>query len=147
LACLYKFADKLLGIRTYMSHFYQLNVLASEVWLLPCPHAQLYCVGFHIFKCVGYFIFICLKDSSSLLFFLPFFQVFTHCMFPSVGWVKYEILLFAVDAIFGTVIFLCLCIVFFLLFYFVVVVSLQVCLSAFCFFAVCSVLLSVVYFV
>jgi hypothetical protein len=34
-----------------------------------------------IFRCVGYFIFICLKDSASLLFFLPFFQVVTLCMF------------------------------------------------------------------
>jgi hypothetical protein len=39
---------------------------------------QLYCVSLNvsaymaIFRCVGYFIFICLKDSASLLFFLPF---------------------------------------------------------------------------
>jgi hypothetical protein len=70
---------------------------------------QLYCVRFHylslhvsaymaIFKCVRYFIFICMKDSTSL-FFLPFIRVVTLCTFPSVGWDKYEVLLFAVYAI------------------------------------------------
>jgi hypothetical protein len=75
---------------------------------------QLYCVGFHclslhvsaymaIFMSVGYFIFICLKDSALLLFFCLFFT-WSHCKFPSVGFVKYEVLLFVVYAIFGAVI-------------------------------------------
>jgi hypothetical protein len=35
-------------------------------------------------------------------FFCVFIHVVTLCMFPSVGWVKYEVLFFAVYAIFGT---------------------------------------------
>jgi hypothetical protein len=61
---------------------------------------QLYYVGFHclslhvsaymaIFRCVGHF-FVCLKDSAALLFYCLFSHVVTLCMFPSVGWVKYE---------------------------------------------------------
>jgi hypothetical protein len=103
-----------------------------------------------IFRCV-YFIFVCLKDSASLLFFLHFFfHVITLCMFPSVGWVKYEVLLFSAYAIFGNVICVFYLLVFFPLFsfdIFVVSLCVCVCLLALSLLFVCSVLLSVVYFV
>jgi hypothetical protein len=63
-------------------------------------------------------------------FFLPFFQVVTLCMFPSVGWVTYEVLLFAVYVIFGTVIcvlFSYLCFVPVLFSLVIFVVSLRAC--------------------
>jgi hypothetical protein len=50
---------------------------------------QPYCVSCHcltlhvsaymaIFRCVAYFISICLKESASLVFFLPFFLTWSH---------------------------------------------------------------------
>jgi hypothetical protein len=52
--------------------------------------------------------------------FFAFFHVVTLCMFPSVGWVKYEVLLFAVYAIFGTVICVFFYLLVFFLFFFVI---------------------------
>jgi hypothetical protein len=85
---------------------------------------QLNCAGFHclslhlsaymaIFKCIGYFIFVCLKDSASLLFFLPFF--------PRGHTLRVSICVFSVLFSFD-----------------IFVVSLRVCLSACSFFVVCS---------
>jgi hypothetical protein len=49
------------------------------------------------------FIFICLKDSASRFFwFAVLFLFHVVICFPSLGWVKYEVLLFAIYAIFGT---------------------------------------------
>jgi hypothetical protein len=48
-----------------------------------------------IFKCVGYVNFHMTEGFCSSAF-LPFFHVVTVCTFPSVGWVKYDILLFII---------------------------------------------------
>jgi hypothetical protein len=48
-----------------------------------------------IFKCVRCFTFIFLKESASLLL-LPLLHVVILCSFSSVGWVKYDVLLFII---------------------------------------------------
>jgi hypothetical protein len=47
-----------------------------------------------IFKCVGCFIFVFLRESASLVL-----LVVTICTFPSVEWVKYEVLFIIINII------------------------------------------------
>jgi hypothetical protein len=66
---------------------------------------QLYCVGFHCFttcfslhghlQVCRIFYFHMLEGFcfAAFFFFFAFFHVVTLCMFPSVGWLKYEVLL------------------------------------------------------
>jgi hypothetical protein len=112
-----------------------------QLYCVSCPCLTLHVSAYMaIFKCVGYFIFICLKDSASLLCFRLFFHVVTLCMFPSMRWVKYEVLLFIITYAIFVVLYIFFLLTCFLpvLFSFVnFAVSLRVCLSACFFFVVC----------
>jgi hypothetical protein len=99
-------------------------------------------------SCVGYIYFHMPEGFCfAAFFFCLLFHVVTLCTCPSMVWVKYEVLLFM---LFLVLLYMCFftC-VFPVLFSFVnfVVSCVCVCLLAFSLLFVCSVLLSVVYFV
>jgi hypothetical protein len=121
-------------------------------------YVQLHCVNCHcltlhvsacmaIFKCVVYFYsYFHMLEGICFAVFLPSFHVVTLHTFPSVGWVKYEVLLL----LFMQLLVLFYIYVFYLLVFFFVnflVSCVCVCLLVFSLLFVCSVLLSVVYFV